>query len=90
MKWLRRKLCSWLGVESWRDHEESINFDEVVPVDRSHFDSNTGIHFNVYKAQGGIIVQTNFYNNTRNQKTPGLYIINDEENLGQEIAHQGS
>jgi len=88
MRWLKRKICNWLGVEHFDDSEwgEAVPLRDDMMVPVNHIESTNAIHFNVHKANGGIIVQTNFYNNTRNQKTPGLYIITDEDKLGEELA----
>lgn len=41
----------------------------------------------VYKAVGGMVVETNFYTRYHdNDVPPGMYIIHDDENLGESLS----
>ena len=48
-------------------------------------DSDKGIRFQVYKATGGVVVETTMYDNHKDRHYHGLYIITDEQDLGKEI-----
>lgn len=49
--------------------------------------TEAGINFSLHRANGGYIVQTSFYDDKADCHTHGLYIINDGEDLGTNIAH---
>ena len=44
-----------------------------------------GIRFTVYKATGGIVVETSMYDNYKDRHQSGLYVITSDKDLGQEI-----
>jgi hypothetical protein len=44
-----------------------------------------GIRFTVYKATGGVVVETSMYDNHRDRHQNGLYVITSDKDLGQEI-----
>ena len=48
--------------------------------------SDRGITFTVYKASGGMVVESRFYDDVKDRTRRGLYVINDEQDMGHEIA----
>jgi hypothetical protein len=46
---------------------------------------NGGLHFTVYPANGGTVVQVQNYNIHTDQSRSALYVITDKEDLGQEL-----
>ena len=49
-------------------------------------DINTqGMNFKIYKASGGIIIETNMYDRRTDRHNNGLYIVTDDKDLGKEI-----
>ena len=81
--WFRRKLRSWIF------EEESNSLRGARPIavleDNHVLDSDRGIRFNAYKAQGGMVVETNFYDRIKDRTHRTLHIITDDKDLGQEI-----
>ena len=48
-------------------------------------DSDKGIRFQVYKANGGFVVETAMYDRQRDRHNNSIHIITDEQDLGREI-----
>lgn len=48
-------------------------------------DGEKGIRFQVYKAQGGYVVETSTFDRQRDRHVNGLHIINDGEKFGDRI-----
>jgi hypothetical protein len=89
MNWLKLKLRNW--ANSAQDTYESVPMKmataNAIGIGRgASLDSDKGIRFQVYKASGGMIVETSTYDRQKDRSYNGLYIITDEKDLGQEIA----
>ena len=48
-------------------------------------ESASGLNLTIYSAHGGKVVQFNTYNPSTDRITGGLYIVTDQEDLGQEL-----
>jgi hypothetical protein len=88
MRWLKRKLRNWINTPS----EVDMMAKEEMPVTKSMGQTlSGGLRFNAYKAEGGTIIEVfessdmNRISNGR-ERGPKLYIITDQQDLGQEIA----
>ena len=67
---------------------ESIHRNEHngIEIDRTpRIDSDHGITFTVYKASGGAVIETRFYDDTKDRSQRGLYVITDDHDMGKEI-----
>ena len=89
MNWLKLKLRNW--VNSAQDIYESVPMKMAtvgsIGIGRGpSIDSDKGIRFQVYKANGGIVVETSTYDRHKDRSYNGLYIITDGKDLGQELA----
>jgi hypothetical protein len=87
--WLKLKLRNW--VNSAQDTYESVPMNmatsKSISVGRGPtLDNDKGIRFQVYRASGGMIVETSTYDRHKDRSHSGLYIITDDKDLGQEIA----
>jgi hypothetical protein len=49
-------------------------------------DLNQGMHFTVFKATGGKVVQIHSYDPRTDRTQSNLYVITEQENLGEELA----
>jgi hypothetical protein len=85
VSWLKKKLYHWLN--SAYDNEAVIC--ETHSIGRSMvtstLDSDRNIRFNVYKATGGTIIETSFYDRHKDRHNSSLHIITDDQDLGKEI-----
>jgi hypothetical protein len=89
MNWLKLKLRNW--ANSAQDSYESVPMKMAtansIGIGRGPtLDSDKGIRFQVYKANGGMVVETSTYDRHKDRSHSGLYIITDGKDLGQEIA----
>lgn len=77
-------------IIKWADaiyQKENGNGVISIGVDREpSIQSDKGITFSVYKANGGIVIETRFYDDVKDRNRRGLYIINDEQDMGHELA----
>lgn len=48
--------------------------------------TNRAIRFNIYSANGGMVVETTRYDNVKDRQITGLYVINSDAELGEEIS----
>jgi hypothetical protein len=81
MRWLKRKICSWLGVERYDDWG---NVEEATPIRcrndaPNFFDRNPETNFRIYNASGGIILEVGRWDKTRQDWTTNMHIINDDD-----------
>ena len=93
---LRRETTKGRGmlknlIIKWAEaiYQNEMNKDHLTPVsiDREpRIDSERGINFSVYKANGGMVVETRFYDDVKDRNRRALYVINDEQDMGHEIA----
>ena len=92
MNWIKRKICSWLGVERYED------WGDVIPVDDgprvriksdapAFFDRNPESNFRIYNATGGMILEVSRWDKQRSEWNTNMHIIpDDEENKTDSIA----
>ena len=80
MKWLRRRLRNW------------INYDEnCIAAERLEIRSNDshlrsqGFGLQVYKASGGIVIETRAYDERKDRNNLGLYVITEDQDVGYEL-----
>ena len=82
MRWLKRKICRWLGVERFDDWEEAIPSRDTIRIKSDapcFFDRNPETNFRIYNATGGIILEVGRWDKTRSEWTTNMHIINDDE-----------
>lgn len=77
---LKQKIRNWLmNDEAERYGAEALAIDSVPSID------SNGFRLQVYKANGGIVVETRSYDRRRDESNNGLYVITDDKDLGAEI-----
>jgi len=81
-------LKRWLFnmVNSVRDYKEYNNVPTLTsaPVN-DRFDSQSQLNFSVHFADGGRVVQMNYYDKRNEQLTNRLYIVTDDKDFGREL-----
>ena len=82
MRWIKRKICNWLGVERYED--EWGNVEEATPVRcrndaPNFFDRNPETNFRIYNATGGMILEVGRWDKTRSEWTTNMHIIDENE-----------
>jgi hypothetical protein len=86
MRWLKKKLYHWIN-SAYSDEisvpceDRSIGRSMAV----STLDSDRNIRFNVYKASGGTIIETSFYDRHKDRHNNSLHVITDDKDIGKEL-----
>jgi hypothetical protein len=83
-KWILRKANQLERQDHAIKMSSALAGAQHIPVGRVSLDS-PALHFKVYKASGGYIVETNQYNHKTDRHNNGLHIITSDKDLGQEI-----
>jgi len=88
MGWFKTKIRNWVLTDDSIEEDQyvSLNCTRSLTVDHEQLDSDKGIRFIVYKASGGMIIETNFYDRRKDQSNRSLHIITDDKDLGEEIS----
>ena len=76
MKWIKRKLRIW----ALKDDDHLVR---AIPCVEEP-DTNC-IRFKVFKANGGTVVQTDYYDRKNDRQYNNLHVIVDGQDLGTEI-----
>ena len=75
MKWFKRKLRTWALKDD----------DSIVRAVRSHTVDSNGFNIRVFKANGGIVIETENYDSQRDRHHRSLHVIVEGKDLGEEI-----
>ena len=85
MRWLKRKICSWLGVERFDDWGTldddrrdtiSVRVRNDAP---NFFERNPETNFRMYNASGGIILEVGRWDKARSEWTTNMHIIHEDD-----------
>ena len=85
MRWLKRKICGWLGVERYDDWDSvEERRDTLVAIKcrndaPNFFERNPETNFRIYNASGGIILEVGRWDKTRQEWTTNMHIIDEED-----------
>jgi Tfp pilus assembly pilus retraction ATPase PilT len=77
---LKQKIRNWLMNDQEDDYPTAIGIDESY----ASLDSN-GFRLQVYKANGGVVVETRNYDSRKDENRNSLYVITEDKDLGAEI-----
>jgi hypothetical protein len=78
MKWLKKRLRNWIN-----DEKKSI--DEYLVVSSPDEPDGKCIRFKVFRANGGTVVQTDYYDHKNDKDHNNLHVIVEGQDLGQEL-----
>lgn len=78
MKWLRKVIKKWLNT---RDHEL------IARRETSYNLSVDPLRINIYRATGGIVVETMFYDRTKDVSNERLHVITSDQDIGECLSH---
>jgi hypothetical protein len=87
MRWLKRRLLNWLNSDdneveyvTSKRHRNSI----VAARDSTELDGEP-IRFNIFRANGGTVVQTHVYDRQKDRSFQQLHIVGHDQDLGESI-----
>lgn len=77
-------------VHKWTNEvneSQTAKLESSLRIDHSpnRIDSDKGIRFQVYKANGGFVVETAIYDRQRDRHHNSLHIITDDQDLGAQL-----
>jgi len=89
MRWLRIKIRRWLN-----DHESMddafVNSkrgrNTLVAARDSHDLDGEPIRFNIFRANGGTVVQTHMYDRQKDRSFQQLHIVGHDQDLGESLS----
>lgn len=81
MKTFRQWFRDWLDD----DPKLMLNIESTPVRSSTSLDSPGGIRFTIYKAHGGMVIESNIYDRHKDENIHGLYLVTDEQDLGEEI-----
>ena len=87
-RWFRKKVAEAMCEEKVREPDSNYYRSPLVSSTSAKsmsIDSDKAIRFTVSKAQGGVVVETSFYDRLKDRSNQGLYVIRDDQDLGKEI-----
>jgi hypothetical protein len=79
MKWLKKKVRDWINY----DDDDIYLVKESVRV--SEEPDTKCLRFKVFKASGGTVVQTDYYDQKTDRQHNTLHVIVEGQDLGQEL-----
>jgi hypothetical protein len=87
MRWLRIKIRRWLD-----NHEDMdkvfVNSTKRASITRardSHELDGEPIRFNIFRANGGTVVQTHMYDRQKDRSFQQLHIVGHDQDLGESL-----
>ena len=88
MKWLKKAINEWLNSYHDEDNFTVSNRSNRINLEFLDNDLNTKpvLHFKVFSAVGGRIVEFRSYNSNTTDWQHTTYIIGDDEDFGETIA----
>jgi len=77
MRWIKRKLRNWVN-----DDQDILAVSETA----SHSLDSRGFRMQVWKASGGIVIETSAYDERKDRHLQSLHVITEDKDLGTEIS----
>ena len=88
MRWLRIKIRRWLDNHEDMD-EVFVNSTKRASITRardSHELDGEPIRFNIFRANGGTVVQTHMYDRQKDRSFQQLHIVGHDQDLGESLS----
>jgi hypothetical protein len=87
VRWLRIKIRRWLDNHESMD-EAFVNSKRpsIVRARDSHELDGEPIRFNIFRANGGTVVQTHTYDRQKDRSFQQLHIVGHDQDLGESLS----
>ena len=88
MRWLKRQIRNWLNRDDEAEESGYITSSKqrrnavISARDSTELDGEP-IRFNIFRANGGTVVQTHIYDRQKDRSFQQLHIIGHDQNLGE-------
>lgn len=87
MRWLRIKIRRWLDRhESIDDAFVNSTRPSITRARDSHELDGEPIRFNIFRANGGTVVQTHMYDRQKDRSFQQLHIVGHDQDLGESLS----
>ena len=82
MRWLKQRLRNWINTDDEVEYVTSKRRNTLVAGDRHELDGEP-IRFNIFRANGGTVVQTHVYDRQKDRSFQQLHIVGHDQDLGE-------
>ena len=75
-------------LRDWLNDSGEVASEQIYAVDSlstPRIDNDRGINFKVFKAAGGTIIETSFYDRQKDCHQNSLHVITDDKDIGKEL-----
>jgi len=79
----KQRLRDWLNDSGEKLVDEMFEITEVR--NSPSLNNDRGISFKVYKATGGTIIETSFYDRQKDREITSLHVITEDKDIGVEL-----
>jgi hypothetical protein len=80
-----RKLSFRQKLRNWLMDDNGYTDNTIVSIDSASDLNSNPLRLSIFRAAGGTIIETSFYNRKNDENDRRLHIITDDKDLGQEI-----
>jgi len=77
---LKQRIRNWIMDDA--NAATLVGEDLYVDADRL---SSDGMRFQLYKANGGFVIETRTYNRQKDENVNKMYVITEDKDLGEEL-----
>jgi hypothetical protein len=89
MRWLKQRLRDWLNSEDGPEElyvSSKRGRNSIVSARDSHELDGEPLRFNVFRANGGTVVQTHMYDRQKDRSFQQLHIVGHDQDLGESLS----
>ena len=88
MRWIKRHLWNWLSRDDDVECVSSkLSRNTIVTRERdSHELDGEPLRFNIFRANGGTVVQTHVYDRQKDRNFQQLHIVGHDQDLGESLS----
>jgi hypothetical protein len=81
MRWLKQRLRNWLNS----DDVETLSMNKLASTRDRHELDGEPLRFNIFRANGGTVVQTHVYDRQKDRSFQQLHIVGHDQDLGESL-----
>ena len=87
VSWLKKKFAQWCreAHENAYANDASIKTGLAIPSTGNPINMSDGLSFTICRADGGYIVQTQYWDSRQGSNINSLHIITDDKDIGEEL-----
>ena len=88
MRWFKKMIWRWSyqGREMEEDNCKVPRLGQVISTRDSHELDGEPLRFNIFRANGGTVIQTHIYDRQKDRNLQQLHIIGHDQDLGTSLA----